>query len=53
MKKILMLLVPVFCFGLFAVGCAPEAPKKPAEKAPAVKEAAKDAPAAPKTEEKK
>jgi hypothetical protein len=53
MKKILMLLVPVFCFGLFAIGCAPEPAKKPTDKAPAVsKEAPKDAPA-PKTDDKK
>jgi len=50
MKKIAMLLVPVFCFGLFAVtGCNPEAPKtKPADnKAPVA------APAAPAKEEPK
>ena len=47
MKKIVMLLIPVFCFGLFAVtGCAPEAPKAPAPKnAPAAD--SKAAPAAP------
>ena len=52
MKKLVMLLVPVFCFTLLSFGCAPEA-GKPKDKAPVAKEAPKDAAPAPKAEEPK